>query len=292
MKARNGLLLFTISLILVSCFDAPEFSNTPSVKLVDIYFGKSKRVDKPDSLVIKLNFEDGDGDLGLANTFQSDPFHNYNYFIATKDGTLLKVGKSELEQAPGYFELNIPPGTSGYIADWEIALIEPYNQLMVPFSPSVACTNYSRLDPTKHYDSILVKSSFESLLEFSDNKEQVTYESPGDYFIVRDTFYIEQNPNFYNLEVHLFKKTGVNEFEEFDFTPYCPLSFNGRFPVLTDMSKENPVSGEINYSMTSSAIEGIMGNNIWKLEVIVRDRSLNTSKVASSKEFTLDEIKR
>jgi hypothetical protein len=292
MKAKNGLLLFTISLVLISCFDAPEFSNTPSIKLVDIYFGKSKRVDKPDSLVIKLNFEDGDGDLGLDNSFQSDPFHNYNYFVATTDGTLLKVGKSELDQAAGYFELNIPPGTSGALADWEIASMDPFDDLMVPYSASTSCTNYSRLDPATHYDSILVKSSLASLLELSDNKEQVTYESPGDYYLVRDTFYVEANPNFYNLEVHMFKKVGVNEFEEFDFTPYCPLSFNGRFPVLTEMDKENPVSGEINYSMTSSAIEGIMGNNIWKLEVIVRDRSLNVSKIASSKEFTLDEIKR
>lgn len=291
MKAKNGLLLFIISLLLISCFDAPEFSNTPAIKLADIYFGKSKRLDKPDSLVVTVTFEDGDGDLGLDNNQLSDPFHNYDYFIATSEGTLLKVGKTEL--VPDYYVLNIPPGTNGSIADWETATQPPFNTQMVPFSPSTACTNYSRLNPVTHYDSVLIASEFESLLAGSEEDwEKVTYERPGDYIIVRDTFYTAPNPNFYNMEIHLLKKTGVNEFEEFDFTPYCPLSFNGRFPTLTEPGKENPLSGDITYSMTSSAFESIMGNNIWKLRVIVRDRTLNVSRPAESKEFTLDEIRR
>jgi hypothetical protein len=290
MKAKNGLLLFIISLVLVSCFNAPEFSNTPSIKLEDFYFGKSKRLDKPDSLVINVSFEDGDGDLGLDNSFLSDPFHNYNYFIALDNGTLLPVTKTEL--VPDYYELNIPPGTTGKIAVNKTRKTAPFDQLMVPFGPTTSCTNYSRLDPETHLDSVLIKASWRDLIDETYTYLEVTYKDPKDYILVRDTFYVEANPNFYNIEVHLLRKVDVGQYEEFDFTPYCPLSFNGRFPILTDLDKENPLSGDIQYSMTSSAIENIMGNSIWKLRILIRDRGLNTSKAAESKDFTLEEIKR
>jgi len=288
MKAKNGLVVFIISLVLASCFDAPDFSDTPAIKLTDIYFGKSKKLDSPDSLVIRVNFEDGDGDLGLDNSNLSDPFHNYDYFVATSQGQLLKVTKSEL--VPDYYVLNIPDGVEGRLAVPRTQKIEPFDELMEPYSSATSCTHYSRLDPETHVDSVLIKKQFEGLVDSSYDYFFVTYQDPGDYILVRDTFYVQANPNYYNMEIRLFKKITNENYEEFDFSPYCPLSFNGRFPRLTD--KENPLSGEITYSMTSSALEAIMGNNVWKLEVIIRDRMLHESESIQSRDFTLEEIKR
>jgi hypothetical protein len=50
--------------LLASCFNEPEFSNIPRIKFEGLYFGKSNIEDNPDSLVLTLSFEDGDGDLG------------------------------------------------------------------------------------------------------------------------------------------------------------------------------------------------------------------------------------
>mgnify|MGYP001026888526 CR=1 FL=1 len=55
--------LFFLTIGLSACIDEPEFSDVPAVtNIEEIYFVDGDRFD---SLVIKVAFEDGDGDLGL-----------------------------------------------------------------------------------------------------------------------------------------------------------------------------------------------------------------------------------
>lgn len=70
-KLRRVMKLFRLSflslltgLVLVSCYDEPDFGVVPELTNVDVYFKKA--VSKSlDSLVVRVGFQDGDGDLGF-----------------------------------------------------------------------------------------------------------------------------------------------------------------------------------------------------------------------------------
>ena len=55
--------IFT-SLLLTSCYDDPDFGNEPRLTYIDVYF-RENAPGTLDSLVVIVNFEDGDGDLGI-----------------------------------------------------------------------------------------------------------------------------------------------------------------------------------------------------------------------------------
>lgn len=68
-------LVISINLALSSCVDTPKFDNTPSIQANDVYketifdsFSKTNA----DSIVITVDFEDGDGDLGISPLERSD----------------------------------------------------------------------------------------------------------------------------------------------------------------------------------------------------------------------------
>lgn len=59
-------LLFSIGapLLVTACLEAPEFGDPPRLTGIDVYF---KEIDgRSDSLVVRVDFEDGDGDLGVS----------------------------------------------------------------------------------------------------------------------------------------------------------------------------------------------------------------------------------
>jgi hypothetical protein len=60
------LLFFLIgaSLMLTACLEAPEFGDPPRLTDIEVYFKEVET--QPDSLVVRVDFEDGDGDLGVS----------------------------------------------------------------------------------------------------------------------------------------------------------------------------------------------------------------------------------
>ena len=69
-----GIIVFIV--FLSACNRAPELPVIPKIQFEEIQF---KEVDGPDSLIVFINFEDGDGDLGLTS---SDIFDEYApYFV-------------------------------------------------------------------------------------------------------------------------------------------------------------------------------------------------------------------
>ncbi len=291
MKAHSSL-LFVFSVVLWSCFDAPDFSPVPKIKFEDIYFGKSRDEFRPDSLVISVSFEDGDGDLGLPANYREEPFHEQNFFVATGDG-FVPVGKKTIVLGYPRF-LNIPASVNGELLLKKSRVRFPQ---MVSYSSDSACLYYTRLD------SVLLKTRDIRLLDPSVNYYEIPINPPAEepdfksIVVVKDTFYIEKNPDYQNIDVEFYRKTQdpnnpsraifqlVNWRKQF-----CTEIFDARFPVLS--SKENALSGTIKYSMTSTQLENIMGNDIWKLRVRIRDWQRHTSNAVESKEFTLDEIRR
>ena len=86
----NSLFFVSIALIGTSCYTAPEYPNEPQISFNNIVFNKGTEEFDPDSLILSLNFQDGDGDLGLRNdgADTGEPYNSLWYFIKN-DGTLL-----------------------------------------------------------------------------------------------------------------------------------------------------------------------------------------------------------
>ncbi|MGB3848590.1 MAG: hypothetical protein WA958_01385 [Tunicatimonas sp.] len=53
------------SLLLTACLKAPEFGDPPRLTGIEVYV-KEQQAQQQDSLVIRVDFEDGDGDLGVT----------------------------------------------------------------------------------------------------------------------------------------------------------------------------------------------------------------------------------
>lgn len=71
--AKNPLWFLIIFFGLIACNQKPTFPVTPTIQLSEYYFQEIDNLSL-DSLVIKIQFEDGDGDLGLASNETNPPY--------------------------------------------------------------------------------------------------------------------------------------------------------------------------------------------------------------------------
>ena len=78
MKYYLNILIF---IVLISCSDNNNVSEIPTISFENIVFKKSENNFVQDSLILTINFIDGDGDLGLSNDENSYPYHQYNAII-------------------------------------------------------------------------------------------------------------------------------------------------------------------------------------------------------------------
>jgi hypothetical protein len=108
--------------------------------------------------------------------------------------------------------------------------------------------------------------------------------------VLLDTFYYKKNPTYANIDVEFWIKEGSG-YKLFDWEKeFCTISFNQRFPVLSD--KEGPLEGSLQYAMVTSGMKNLFSIKTLKLKVRIRDRDLNISNVIETPDFTLDKIKR
>ncbi len=84
-------------LILVSCNRAPELPVIPNIRFENIEF---KEVNGPDSLIVNIYFEDGDGDLGLTSNDIHDQYAPY-FVVLDQNNDTIKYGSQ-----PGLPEYN------------------------------------------------------------------------------------------------------------------------------------------------------------------------------------------
>ena len=73
--------LLIIALIFLSCSDDNNISTIPSISYEKLEFKKSENSFNQDSLILTINFIDGNGDLGLSNDENNYPYHPYNAII-------------------------------------------------------------------------------------------------------------------------------------------------------------------------------------------------------------------
>jgi len=170
MSLIRSLIVFSIvGLAIISCFEPPEFSRVPSIDLADLKFKDVGDVSEPDSLIISLNFRDGDGDIGLdASNFEDQNFpYNNKYYFRFPDGSLLNY--EDKRTNPNYDTL--PDFVKPYnCINWEI----------ITGSGQAKDTVYFQLNPD-HYNIFvvfLVKNPDGSFKEF-DWREEFNYPNCG-----------------------------------------------------------------------------------------------------------------
>lgn len=88
---KNPLWFLLIFLSFSACQDRPTFPLTPSINLNEFYFKQIKDFSL-DSLIIKIQFEDGDGDLGLDANETDPPYHILDIVTDPITGDTLQFG--------------------------------------------------------------------------------------------------------------------------------------------------------------------------------------------------------
>jgi hypothetical protein len=221
-----------------ACFEPPEYPDEPVIKFDGLLFRDLPNPSDADSLVISLDFTDGDGDMGIDSDENGLPF-NERFYFRFPDGSLLNY--ADKRTTPGYDTLP--------------AFIKPFN-----------CTNW-----------------------------EVVFNAQN---VPQDTLYFQLNPNYNNIFVEFYIKTG-STFQRYDFNeiftyPLCEVNgFNGRFPILSkDITRPGPLEGTIRYAMRSPGFSVIFGTRTLKLRIYVKDRKFNVSNVIETDEFTLQQIRR
>lgn len=220
MRLKSYLGIFFLTASSAACISPPDnFPSVPSISFESIEFAPSSSLD---SLIIGINFQDAEGDLGLSATDNDPPFNNVD-FQRNSSGELITYSDKPPE-APSYNPI-----------DW---LVDPIvgNQ------------------------------------------------------VVKDTIWVKQNPNQFNIFVKFFIKR-QGQFTEFRWQdPPFYTTFNGRFPRVLSSTEGQPVEGNIRYAMQSSGWEAIFRNDTIRVDVSIQDRALNKSNEVSSPEITLKSI--
>ena len=85
MRLIGRLVLTFVALVLInSCFESPHFAITPEIEFNNIVFRKGVKTDPnitpADSLILTINFKDGDGDLGLGSDENYIPYNDKYYY--------------------------------------------------------------------------------------------------------------------------------------------------------------------------------------------------------------------
>lgn len=288
MKAIKGVSLFSAGLIILvsSCFNPPEFGLVPEIEYESIFFAEAPASSsKTDSIVVSIRFKDGDGDLGLdpADPTHSEyPFHASSLFLA-KDGKVERVALSQHWNDIQYYFVDVI-GQQGKLVTAKTREQAAYN-----FLPPYTLNSCDYLADT----TIMVDSEDAAILDanYQNIIDTMTSQSGNPpIYVLKDTFYVEANPNHYNITVDFMLKNPDNSWTPFAWED-CNPSYSGRFPVLSD-EHDSPLDGVLRYSLKSQGFRIMFSTKVLKLRIKIRDRALNTSNIVETPEFTLDKIRR
>ena len=97
-----------------ACFSPPNYSIVPQIEFSNIYYGKSTK-SQQDSIVLTLKFKDGDGDLGLNDSFITDSTFAFQYYY-TYQGAIVNFKTKRLNPT-----LNLPDFITPFnCTRWEV----------------------------------------------------------------------------------------------------------------------------------------------------------------------------
>lgn len=296
---------FLLALSAISCFDQPDFPSTPEIVYNDLEFREFGGFSDPDSLVLKISFKDGDGDLGINKIVTTDgqmidnindPYHDSNFFLYDGTGLPKAIGTQTfytdtLQNGRAEF-VPLKVFTPGQVTG---KLLTRKNQANYAELPSFDVSKKECLDYT--LQSLFVFRDDWRIIDASYSIKDTLRDAFGNDFIyLKDTVYFKTNPNHYNIEVDFLvnepshPEADATGFREFDWRKEFCTTYDGRFSQLSDTN--TPLDGIITYSMVSTGFRTVFSVKKMKLRISIKDRALNVSNVILTPEFTLDGIKR
>jgi hypothetical protein len=296
MKTIKGLGIFTFFTLLIGCFSPPEFSNVPHIDFKDIYFKDGATVTDPDSLVLVIDFRDGDGDLGLTSDETDPPFHSTNYLIENEGDTMSLATETRYADLPPI--IKVPDNAVGKLVTYrtrrkEVNGVKVYENMLPAYTYPYKCTAY-------RYDSIFISKENIGIYQEGDHYLDRIMKSNNanpDLYVLKDTFYYKPNPVAKNIEIEFWIRQNNANIPFIKFEPpinqnTCSTDnfFSARFPHLSETA--NPVEGTLKYNMTTLGLIPYFGGKTIKIKVKIRDRALNTSNTVESPEFQLESIRR
>jgi len=283
MKIRRLVLISWIFIFSCEPDEAPNYSEIPFVKGATLEFIEGSSVD---SLVLEFTFRDGDYNLGLSSSDPADrmfPYNRFNFFTKSEEGILNKVVSSYLQTNSGE-KLQVLPDNN------HPGKLVNYHRL--PESPS----HYTCSD--LYFGELYLSKDNEFFIDADDHIVDFIGTPPNEYYVLRDTFLIELNPDYYNVNVETLVEQPDGAFEVFDLAkaifgqqPHnCVANFNGRFPFIegqTSTVKAGPFTirriskyaGKFRYAMYSAGFKQYFGGKKIKMQVSIKDRALNLSNV-------------
>lgn len=102
MNLRSGQIsTILITLLVSSCFPPPEFSDIPVIRYQNMVFRES--ASGSDSLILRFEVEDGNGDIGLGSDETYAPYHPYNIIIDSRDSV---VTYGDTAVVPPFYSIN------------------------------------------------------------------------------------------------------------------------------------------------------------------------------------------
>ena len=240
-------------LILAGCEEPPRLPPEPRISFNALDYSIDPATFR-DTIVLTINFEDGDGDLGLGESaaFTDPPYHPFN-FVVNGDGDL--VTYRAIQEATIPFDV--------FIRD------EGQRNRLVEYGDSEDAPAIRINDQPNSRDYL-----FPVFVDF--NRDTIR----------TDTAYIAQNPNFFNITIDFLLQQDDGSFEEFDFEANFGLSFDGRFPVLNN--PDRAIEGTLTYRMVSAfRLQPALRNSNLKLRVQIKDRALNRSNTIETAVFSI-----
>ena len=227
-------ILILLLLVSASCYRAPEFPVEPSISFESLRF-----YDTPnqDSLVLAINFEDGDGDLGISGNEIDQPYHPFSFVF--HNGNPLTISS---------------------------------NDTMPPFFPPYSCENYKigKVHQNQFIYYVINRDSENPSFyqqTFGNTPPDTLYAKPNiftDNFLV--DFYVQRNGVYEEFDWVTAPSPNCGESFNGRFTP-----------IFDTENPDKPLSGQIFYAMENFGFLPYFRNDTVKLSVRIIDRALHVS---------------
>lgn len=271
------LMTIFIGAISLSCSAPEEFPTTPKIELNNIVFRDLE--DAPDSLVIYLDFEDGDGDLGLSRDENDYPYHDFD-FVLDADGRIVTLGATDV---------NPPFRQFTFLSD------EDQRRFQVS-TPEISTTDNRPPFSCDDYDFLYINETRDVFIP--NGTDLTNLDLTG---FQKDTLYVIKNESRNNIFIEFLKlngsdSNGEDRYEVIDWTRAfdlngCGPDFNARFPIFDVQSLNSSLEGTIKYAMTSSGFNVLIRTDIFKLRIKIKDRQGHDSNVIETQNLTLQDIR-
>jgi hypothetical protein len=245
-------------------------------------------------LILRVAYEDGDGDLGLdPNDSLSRPFHQFDFIFNDS----VKVVR--------YRDVVSRPEFDVFLPELRTAILEPFGTSSDAPPLTITNSNFTLNNTNSWFfgpegiDSLLVLDNGSSIERervfgggFIDIGD-VLQDGSGNLLTIvdilteNDTAWIESNENFFNFFVDIYYENAQGQLEELDLEAIIGSDFNGRFPVLVSSGQSTPIIGTITQRIVSAGFinNPFLRNELLVLSVKIQDRRLNRSDSALSNPF-------